>query len=173
MALDLPDDSLHQVFLDKHDGGLCHLPSQVVDILAYVRSKIETAHAVAMLPGKVSVEQVTAPLPDLLKQCYYVFDVATTESLLVLLLLLNRGQNQQTISWKFPWQCSSEDLRASGDHQTLLPRTCHLRGILSARAPCLAPRQRPVPDKTSSPAATSSRLRRGLCGHSTVGTAVY
>ncbi len=63
-----------------------------------VGSKIDTAHAVAMLPGQPSVEAMTAPLPALLAKCYSDFDVAATESLLVPSLLLNPGHNQQTIS---------------------------------------------------------------------------
>ena len=97
-AADLEDDPLQQASLDRRDGGLGHLPAEAVTIPAYVGSKIDTAHAVAMLPGQPSVQEMTAPLSALLNKCYCDFDVAATESLLVPSLLRNPGHNQQKIS---------------------------------------------------------------------------
>lgn len=79
----LPAEFLKQSFLDRPDGGLAHLPAEVIAIQAYVGSKIDTAHAFAQLPGNPSAYDMTADVPALLEERYEDFFVVATESELV------------------------------------------------------------------------------------------
>lgn len=68
--------------IDKRNGGLDHLPEQDVAIPVYVECKINIVHTFAMLPGKSSVGDMTAPLTALLKMFSDDFYVVATERVL-------------------------------------------------------------------------------------------
>ena len=94
----LPPSSMQQASLDREDGGLGLLPASVVAIPAFVGSKVDTSHAVFLLPGQPSITEMTACLPPMLASVYDEHDVMPTDDMLVPSLLQNPGHNQKTIS---------------------------------------------------------------------------
>lgn len=84
--------------LDRRDGGFGYLSEQDVAIFAYAGSKIDTAHAVVMILGQPSVQDMTVLLHSLLKKCYDDMEVFATESALASSLLKNPEHNQKLIS---------------------------------------------------------------------------
>lgn len=83
----LTTDSLWKAYLYLEDCGLELLPGRVFAVPVYFGSKIDTARAVAQLPGQTDIVDMTAGLSSLLSATYAEHDVIPTADIFLTFLL--------------------------------------------------------------------------------------